>query len=201
MRACHQDDLEWTNLRYEGQYAKMMFHPTAEDPTIPNAGIVRYEKGSGHPLHNHYFAQVWYILEGQFRIEGKLYGKGAMIFHPDPHFESALETVETGAILYVQYVGPHTRQGAIYEGRFNVKERRPLEEETTAVSAGPAPTASPPGQTMAAARRRDRRATRPMHTDAFPARDTQAGTSARSNRRHRDEYPAAAPNTVPASTM
>ena len=56
-----------------------------------------------------------------------------MIFHPDPHFESALETVETGAILYVQYVGPHTRQGAIYEGRFNVKERRPLEEETTAV--------------------------------------------------------------------
>ena len=30
-----------TNLRYEGQYAKMMFHPTAEDPTIPNAGIVR----------------------------------------------------------------------------------------------------------------------------------------------------------------
>ena len=39
----------------------MMFHPTAEDPTIPNAGIVRYEKGSGHPLHNHYFAQVWYI--------------------------------------------------------------------------------------------------------------------------------------------
>ena len=28
-----------------------------------------------------------------------------MIFHPDPHFESALETVETGAILYVQYVG------------------------------------------------------------------------------------------------
>ena len=133
MRACHQDDLEWTNLRYEGQYAKMMFHPTAEDPTIPNAGIVRYEKGSGHPLHNHYFAQVWYILEGQFRIEGKLYGKGAMIFHPDPHFESALETVETGAILYVQYVGSHTRQGAIYEGRFNVKERRPLEEETTAV--------------------------------------------------------------------
>jgi hypothetical protein len=33
----------------------------------------------------------------------------------------------------VQYVGPHTRQGAIYEGRFNVSERKSLAEETTAV--------------------------------------------------------------------
>ncbi|MDH1301663.1 MULTISPECIES: cupin domain-containing protein [Achromobacter] len=133
MRARHEDDLEWTNLRYEGQFAKMMFHPTAEDPTIPNAGIVRYEKGSGHPLHNHYFAQIWYILDGKFLIEGKLHGKGSMIFHPDPHFESKLETIEAGTILYVQYVGPHTRQGAIYEGRFNVSERKSLAEETTAV--------------------------------------------------------------------
>lgn len=133
MRTHHVNDLEWTNLRYEGQYAKMMFHPTAEDPTIPNAGIVRYEKGSGHPLHNHYFAQVWYILEGKFLIEGKVYDQGAMIFHPDPHFESKLETLEAGMILYVQYVGPHTGQGAIYDGRFNVGERKRLEEETTAM--------------------------------------------------------------------
>jgi quercetin dioxygenase-like cupin family protein len=27
---------------------------------------VRYEPGSHHPLHKHDFAQVWYILEGQF---------------------------------------------------------------------------------------------------------------------------------------
>ena len=72
---------------------------------------------------------------------------------------------------------PHTRQGAIYEGRFNVKERRPLEEETTAVLApdprahgvaarpdhGGGPPAGPPRDQTHAYRR------------AFPARDTQAG--------------------------
>lgn len=132
MRTCHEDELGWTNLRYEGQFAKMMFHPTAEDPTIPNAGIVKYEKGSSHPLHNHYFAQIWYVLRGSFLIDGAVYGKGAMIFHPDPHFEYALETLEEGEILYVQYVGPHTRQGAVYDGRFNVDKRKKLEDETTA---------------------------------------------------------------------
>ena len=26
------------------------------------------EQGSHHPFHKHEFAQVWYILEGEFRI-------------------------------------------------------------------------------------------------------------------------------------
>jgi hypothetical protein len=29
-----------------------------ERPTEPNAGLVRYEPGSHHPLHKHDFAQV-----------------------------------------------------------------------------------------------------------------------------------------------
>ncbi|KDD06733.1 ChrR cupin-like domain protein [Bordetella bronchiseptica MBORD681] len=132
MRAMHRDDIEWENLRYEGQFSKMMFHPVQDDRTIPNAGIVRYEKGSGHPLHNHYFAQIWYVLSGKFEIEGKVYGEGSMMFHPDPHYEYALNTLEDGEILYVQYMGPTTRQPAIYEGRFNMETRRPLEDESTA---------------------------------------------------------------------
>lgn len=133
MVARHREDLQWENLRYDGQFSKMMFHPTAEQPTVPNAGIVRYEKGSGHPLHNHYFAQIWYVLSGKFEIEGKVYGEGSMMFHPDPHFEYELKTLEEGEILYVQYMGPTTRQGPIYEGRFNMALRRPLSEESTAV--------------------------------------------------------------------
>lgn len=133
MRVVHRDALEWENLRYEGQFSKMMFHPTKEDNTIPNAGIVRYERGSGHPLHNHYFAQIWYVLSGEYEIDGEQYGPGTMIFHPDPHFEHQLTTIEEGEILYVQYMGPHTRQPPIYDGRFNVKERRPLDDESTAV--------------------------------------------------------------------
>jgi quercetin dioxygenase-like cupin family protein len=34
---------------------------------------VRYEPGSHHPLHKHDFAQVWYILEGQFQIGERTY--------------------------------------------------------------------------------------------------------------------------------
>ena len=133
MQASHEDDIEWTNLRYEGQFAKMLFHPTADDATIPNAGIVKYERGSKHPLHNHYFAQIWYILDGDFLINGKMYGKGSMMFHPDPHFEWELETLKEGKILYVQYVGPHTQQGAIYDGRFNVDKRKNVADETAAI--------------------------------------------------------------------
>ena len=173
--------------------------PDRRDPTIPNAGIVRYERVRG--IHyNHYFAQVWYILEGQFRIEGKLYGKGAMIFHPDPHFESALETVETGAILYV--VSARTRQGAIYEGRFNVEGGgRWRKRDHGGLAPDPRPRRR--RQTMAAARRRDRRATRPMHTDAHspPAIRRRARDNARSNRNIGMNTPQAAPNTVPASTI
>ena len=131
MQVCHPEDLAWTMLRYEGQTAKMMFHPTADDRTIPNAGLVRYEPGSGHPLHNHYFAQIWYVLEGHFKIGGKGYGPGTMIFHPDPHFEYELATETGGVILYVQYMGPNTRQAPIYDGRFNVTERKKLKDETT----------------------------------------------------------------------
>ncbi len=133
MQVRHRDESPWENLRYEGQFSKMTFHPTADNPTVPNAGVVRYEKGSGHPLHNHYFAQIWYVLSGKFEIEGKVYGEGSMMFHPDPHYEHELKTLEAGEILYVQYMGPTTRQGPIYEGRFNVTTRRPLSEESTAV--------------------------------------------------------------------
>ncbi len=133
MQVRHPDDMDWTNLRYEGQFAKMLFHPTADDRTIPNAGIVRYQKGSSHPLHNHYFAQVWYIIDGLFEIDGKEHGAGTMIFHPDPHFEHALMTKEDGHILYVQYMGPTTQHGPIYDGRFNVTQRKRVEDESAAV--------------------------------------------------------------------
>jgi redox-sensitive bicupin YhaK (pirin superfamily) len=100
-------------------------------PTEPNAGIVRYEPGGNHPLHKHDFAQVWYILEGEFRIGGKHYGPGTMVFYPDPHVESDLYT-ETGVeMLFVQYPGPTTGGKPIYDGRFNMTERKEIAEERT----------------------------------------------------------------------
>lgn len=122
-------DVAWEMLRYPGQWSKMLFHPRPERPTEPNAGIVRYEPGAHHPLHSHNFAQIWYILEGEFQIGDDACGPGAMLFHPDPHFEKPLHTKTGGQILFVQYVGPTTGKGPIYEGRFNVKERKPLEQE------------------------------------------------------------------------
>ncbi len=125
----HQDDREWEVLRWAGQHSKMLFHPRPERPTEPNAGLVRYEPGSHHPFHAHDFAQVWYILEGEFRIGEVNYGPGTMLFYPDPHYEEPLRTGTGGLMLFVQYPGPTTGGRPIYDGRFNLQERRPVEKE------------------------------------------------------------------------
>jgi quercetin dioxygenase-like cupin family protein len=48
----------------------MVFHPTTDDPTAPNAGVLTYSAGSGFPLHKHDFAQVWYVIEGNATLVG-----------------------------------------------------------------------------------------------------------------------------------
>jgi hypothetical protein len=129
MEARHRDELEWETIRWPGETGKMLFHPRPQRPTEPNAGILRLEPGAHHPLHYHDFAQVWYILDGTFRIGGHEYGPGTMIFHPDPHFEDEFHTETGGEILIVQYPGPSTGGRPIYEDRFNLAERRPVSSE------------------------------------------------------------------------
>ena len=90
---------------------------------------VRYDPGSHHPLHRHDFAQVWYILEGEFEIGGKTYKPGTMIFHPDPHYEDELSTKSGGLMLFVQYQGPSTGGRPIYDERFNMTKRKAVEDE------------------------------------------------------------------------
>jgi hypothetical protein len=108
----------------------MLFHPRPERPTEPNAGLVRYEPGSHHPFHQHDFAQVWYILEGEFEIGEATYGPGTMLFYPDPHSEPPLLTKTGGLMLFCQYQGPDTQGRPIYDGRFNMTTRKPIEEES-----------------------------------------------------------------------
>ena len=131
MEAIHIDDREWETVRWPGQMGKMLLHPNPDRPTEPNAGLVRYDPGSNHPIHQHEFAQVWYILEGEFEIGGKKYTPGTMIFHPDPHYEENLSTVTGGLMLFVQYQGPCTGGRPIYDGRFNMTERKAVEDERT----------------------------------------------------------------------
>jgi ChrR Cupin-like domain len=130
MEAVHADDRPWETLRWPGQWSKMLFHPRPERPTEPNAGLVRYEPGSHHPFHQHDFAQVWYILEGEFEIGDATYGPGTMLFYPDPHSEPPLLTKTGGLMLFCQYQGPDTKGRPIYDGRFNMTERKPIEEES-----------------------------------------------------------------------
>ena len=61
------------------------------------------------------------------------YGPGTMIYHPDPHTEPEMRTETGGAILYIQYMGPTTREAPIYDDRFNLTKRRPVELERTDV--------------------------------------------------------------------
>jgi ChrR Cupin-like domain len=131
MEAVNESEREWETIRWPGQTGKMLFHPRPERPTEPNAGIVRYERGSHHPRHNHDFAQVWYILEGEFTIGGKQYGPGTMLFYPDPNTEEPLQTETGGRMLFVQYPGPTTKGCPIYDGRFNMAERKPISSERT----------------------------------------------------------------------
>ena len=129
MEAVHIDDRPWATLRWPGQWSKMLFHPRPERATEPNAGLVRYEPGSHHPLHKHDFAQIWYILEGQFQIGEVTYGPGTMLFYPDPHWEAPLSTSTGGLMLFVQYQGPITGGRPVYDGRFNMTAHKPIAEE------------------------------------------------------------------------
>ena len=122
-------DAEWETIRWPGETGKMLFHPDPENPTNPNAGILRLEPGAYHPEHYHGFAQVWHILSGEFEIDGETHGPGTVIFHPDPHFEGEFKTQTGGEIFIVQYPGPSTGERPIYSGRFNMQARRPVEEE------------------------------------------------------------------------
>lgn len=127
----HIDDMEWETIRWPGETGKMLFHPRPEAPDEPNAGLLRLDPGGHHPWHRHDFAQVWYILEGEFRIAGKLYGPGTMLYHADPHYEDEFHTETGGVMLIVQYPGPATGGRPIYDKRFNMTERRAVAEERT----------------------------------------------------------------------
>ena len=37
----HLDEIEWETIRWPGETGKMLFHPRPENPTEPNAGILR----------------------------------------------------------------------------------------------------------------------------------------------------------------
>ena len=129
--ARHVDDIDWETIRWPGETGKMLFHPRPENPTEPNAGLLKLEAGGWHPLHRHDFAQVWYVLDGTFHIGGNDYGPGTMIWHPDPHYEEELRTVSGGTMLIVQYPGPTTGGRPIYDKRFNMAARKAVEQERT----------------------------------------------------------------------
>jgi len=125
----HLDEVEWETIRWPGETGKMLFHPRPEDPTQPNAGILRLEPGAHHPEHYHGFAQVWLVLKGEFVIDGRTCPAGTMLYHPDPHFEGEFRTETGGEILIVQYPGPTTGERPIYAGRFNMETRKSVAEE------------------------------------------------------------------------
>ena len=99
-----------------------------QSPTEPNAGILRLEPGAYHPEHYHGFAQVWYILKGDFIIDGQRCTPGSMLFHPDPHFEGEFRT-DTGGSSAPAVSGRATGERPIFNGRFNMTERKGVASE------------------------------------------------------------------------
>lgn len=123
----HVDQMEWEMGRFKNK-TKFLFHTRPERLTEPNAGLLHYEPGASFPLHKHDFAQVWYILDGEFDFGGKIYGPGTFAFMPDPHFEHAMSTETGGTIVFLQYPGPTTGGRPVYEGRMNMKTVPVVEE-------------------------------------------------------------------------
>ena len=113
--------IEWETIRWPGETGKMLFHPRPERPTEPNAGILRLEPGAFHPEHYHGFAQVWYILKGEFRIDGTLCTPGAMLYHPDPHFEGEFHTDDRRRDPDRAVSRPDDGRAADLSGRFNME--------------------------------------------------------------------------------
>jgi mannose-6-phosphate isomerase-like protein (cupin superfamily) len=122
----HPNEMEWEMGRFKN-VTKFLFHPTPARPTVPNAGFLRYEPGAGFPLHKHDFAQIWYIIEGEFQMGSKKYGPGTLVYMEDPHFEDKMHTETGGIVLFVQYQGPTTGGRPIYDGRMNLKVPPPAE--------------------------------------------------------------------------
>ena len=102
-----------------GNVPRMVFHPTADDPTRPNAGTIHYPAGTGFPLHRHDFAQVWYVLEGECEFGEKRLRAGDLVYHADPHEEKDMYTAAGCTMLFVQYPGPVTGARPIFAGRFD----------------------------------------------------------------------------------
>lgn len=114
------ESMEWEMGRFKNK-TKFLFHTRPESPTEPNAGFLKYEPGAGFRLHKHDFAQVWYVIDGQFNMGGKTYGPGTVVYHADPHYEEAMTTDTGGTLFFVQYQGPTTGGRPVYEGRMNIK--------------------------------------------------------------------------------
>lgn len=108
---------------------QMVFHPTGDAPTEPNAGVLTYLPGASFPLHKHDFAQVWYVLEGECSFGSDTLRTGDMVYLQDPHFEYDMHTENGCKILFVQYQGPTTGGRPVYEGRFNKAEAPNIAEE------------------------------------------------------------------------
>ncbi len=134
-RKTHHEPIVKRLSEYEpkmGRFAnttQMVFHPTEEHPLEPNAGILTYLPGAGFPLHKHDFAQVWYVVEGECQFGDRRLQPGDMVYMEDPHFEYDMHTENGCKILFVQYPGPTTGKGPVYEGRFNKTEAPNLAEE------------------------------------------------------------------------
>lgn len=123
----HVDDMEWEMGRFRNK-TKFLFHPSPERPTEPNAGVIRYEPGASYPLHRHDFAQVWYVLDGEFRFGERVYGPGTFVYMADPHFEHGMSTQTGGTVVFFQYPGPTTGARPLYDGRMNLKQAEKPEE-------------------------------------------------------------------------
>ena len=110
-----------------GLKAKCSSIPVPSVPLRPNAGLVRYQPGTGYPRHRHDYG-TGYVLDGEFVIGGKTYeemGDHELPSGPATRRRNANRNWCTW--LMGEYPGLTTSKAPMDAGRFNMETRKALD--------------------------------------------------------------------------
>lgn len=76
-------------LRYAGEWSKMLFPPGRNAPVSPTPARETIRSTAN------YFAQVWYVLEGEFKIGGEVCCPGTIIYRSSAALKQEVDAVRT----------------------------------------------------------------------------------------------------------
>jgi len=107
LQSANIHDLEWRSSRFKESDIKVLSY---RDGVVLN--MTRVAPGGYTFPHQHLFRQIRYILEGEFHINGKVYGPGSAIDFPE-RVPYEVDCPDGGLMLVFQFHGTSTGVGVV----------------------------------------------------------------------------------------